>query len=115
MIAPGCRERPEKTAQPSSLIGHKECELWQFVTILPMLTRGVPTHYGDHEPTGENRQFLAGQNAPFSKNLPVFSWSRVDPKLDIRRFIGNNTLELIVLPAFRQVLLAKCFGWRQRE
>jgi hypothetical protein len=43
-----------------------------------------------------------------------FSQLRVDLKLDTHRFIGNNTHELIVLPAFRQVLPAKRFGLRQR-
>lgn len=36
----------------------------------------------------------------------------LNTNLDSSRFVGNNTQELIVLPSFGQVLMAKCIGSR---
>jgi hypothetical protein len=64
-------------------------------------------------PTEKTREAARLQRLP-PQNLPPFCQHGLDPKLDNHRFKGNNTHELIVLPAFRQVLPAKCFGWRQQ-
>ena len=45
----------------------------------------------------------------------LFASIALDLTLDSHRYKGKNTHELIVLPAFRQVLPAKCFGLRQRS
>jgi hypothetical protein len=52
---------------------------------------------------------------PKSRISSTFCPPAVHLKLDNHRRRWKNTHELIVLPAFRRVLPAKRFGWRQQE